>query len=415
MNTLYKKQSMWLIAATAILVAACGGGGSNDVPVTTPPPPASAAPAMLTVGPITGFGSVIVNGVRFDDSAAKVEIEDNEDRIGDKNGGLQIGMVVALKGDRKDDGSGRAQGISMEAEIRGPVQSVTPDASGTGGTLVAMGQSITTTATTTFLGVAKLADLKAGDIVQIHGLNKTSGEITAFLIQKKDSAAGYKTYGKVSAHDTAAKTFKIGTLLVKYDDKTELRKLPATSWNDLVLRVRGLASDFTASPLEFKAARIKQAGDFGDDNNRLNEAEVKGFISDLAADKSGFKINGVDIKVDSKTVYLPSGKSAGDLANGMLVEAEGSVANGVITAAKVKFEDENELEVELKGAISNFKTAADGTFMFTVRNQDVVTTKATAIDLRGRAAALADGVKVEVKGRQIVDGKLIAARVKVDD
>lgn len=413
MKPLYKKPAIWLIAATAVLIAACGGGG--DTATTGLPPPVAAAPPMLTVGPITGFGSVIVNGVRFDDSAAKVEIEDSEDRIGDKNGGLQIGMVVALKGDRKDDGSGHAQGISMEAEIRGPVQSVTPDASGTGGTLVAMGQSITTTATTTFLGVTKLADLKAGDIVQIHGLNKTSGEITAFLIQKKDSAIAYKTYGKVSAHDATGKTFKIGTLLVKYDDKTLLRKLPATSWNDLVVRVRGLATDFTASPLEFKAARIKQAGDFGDDNNKLNEAEVKGFISDLAADKSGFKINGVEVKVDGKTAYLPTGKSASDLATGVLVEAEGSIANGVITATKVKFENENELEVELKGAISNFKTAADGTFAFTVRNQDVVTTKTTAIDLRGRAAALADGVKVEVKGRQIVDGKLIAARVKVDD
>jgi hypothetical protein len=414
MKPIFKQICLLAASSAALLIAACGGGGGGGDSAAAPPPPAvGAAPTSLTVGPITGFGSVIVNGVRFDDSGAQIEFEDNDDRIGDKNGGLQIGMVVALKGQHSDDNNGRASNIYTEAELRGPVQSVAADS------LVVMGQTVRTTATTSFLGVANLAALKAGDTVQVHGLFNSAAEVTAFLIVRKDNSGGtYKTTGKVSAHDTVARTFKIGQLLLRYDTGTEQRKLPAGAWNDLVLRVRGPATGFTASPLELKAARIKQSSDFGDDNSSNSssgEIEVRGFVSDLAADKSSLKINGMEVKLSASTQILPAGRTLNDLANGKLVEAEGSMVSGVLTARKIKFEDENELEVELKGAISNFVQNTDGTLAFTVRNQDVVTNAGTSIDLRGRASALANGVIVEVKGRQIVNGKLVAQRVKVDD
>jgi hypothetical protein len=147
----------------------------------------------------------------------------------------------------------------------------------------------------------------------------------------------------------------------------------------------------------------------------MGEAEVRGFVSELAADKASFKANGVEVKLTQSTQILPANRSRDDLANGVLVEAEGSWDNGVLTARKIKFEDENEFELELKGAISDFVQNADGTMAFTVRNQAVITTTDTKIDLRGRASALANGMVVQVKSRQLVDGKLVAQRVKVED
>jgi hypothetical protein len=55
-------------ALLAAVVAACGGGGGSTPPDSNPPPAASS----FTSGAISGFGSVIVNGVRFDDSGAEV-------------------------------------------------------------------------------------------------------------------------------------------------------------------------------------------------------------------------------------------------------------------------------------------------------------------------------------------------------
>jgi len=54
----------------AILVTGCGGGGGGGSG-------SDPAQSSFTAGPITGFGSVIVNGIRFDVSGANVA--DDED------------------------------------------------------------------------------------------------------------------------------------------------------------------------------------------------------------------------------------------------------------------------------------------------------------------------------------------------
>ncbi len=63
MKTSLKRLMAGLCAASTALLVACGGGGSDGT--------SSAAPAAQYEGTVTGFGSVIVNGVRFDDSQAQ--------------------------------------------------------------------------------------------------------------------------------------------------------------------------------------------------------------------------------------------------------------------------------------------------------------------------------------------------------
>jgi hypothetical protein len=62
------------ILATAWLLLSCGGGGPAIVGI------GSGGSGGITSGPITGFGSVIVNGVKFDDTAARVTIDGVPDR-----------------------------------------------------------------------------------------------------------------------------------------------------------------------------------------------------------------------------------------------------------------------------------------------------------------------------------------------
>jgi hypothetical protein len=87
-----------LIAALAIpVLSACGG--SDD-----PAPPAA---TQTSVGTITAFGSVVVNGIRFDDSAATINMDDaltTRDR-------LRVGMVVQVRGQINANGTGVANSI----------------------------------------------------------------------------------------------------------------------------------------------------------------------------------------------------------------------------------------------------------------------------------------------------------------
>ena len=55
------------LLASLLLVAGCGGGGDGAVMTFS-----TTAPSVYTLGTITGFGSVIVNGVRFDDTQASI-------------------------------------------------------------------------------------------------------------------------------------------------------------------------------------------------------------------------------------------------------------------------------------------------------------------------------------------------------
>jgi len=74
------------LALTLLLVlAGCGGGGGgggSTPPVINPPPPTNGIDrGGIAVGPIDGFGSVIVNGVRFDTSAAAFTVNGSPNPI----------------------------------------------------------------------------------------------------------------------------------------------------------------------------------------------------------------------------------------------------------------------------------------------------------------------------------------------
>ncbi len=106
-----------LLAACLGVIAACGGGTDG----TGSPVPSAAG---ITTSGVMTKGSVIVNGVRFDDSAATV----TDDR-GRTASGLANGMVVKLRGRRIDSGSGIAERIDVENELRAAIASIDPASS----------------------------------------------------------------------------------------------------------------------------------------------------------------------------------------------------------------------------------------------------------------------------------------------
>jgi len=92
----------------ACVLAACGGGGGGDLAGVGTGGTGTVS-STVGVGPISGFGSVIISGVRYDDSAATVTDEDGNART---RADLKLGMVGAVSGSADFvAGTGVATGI----------------------------------------------------------------------------------------------------------------------------------------------------------------------------------------------------------------------------------------------------------------------------------------------------------------
>jgi hypothetical protein len=99
---------MLLAISLSAILSGCGdggggGGGNSTTPGTTPSSSATTT-AVVSTGPITGFGSVILNGIEFETTQAEIKVEDQVVREDE----LRIGMRVAVEGVRDNNGVARA-------------------------------------------------------------------------------------------------------------------------------------------------------------------------------------------------------------------------------------------------------------------------------------------------------------------
>lgn len=162
----------------AAWLAACGGGSDTSAGV------GSGGTGSYSGGPITGFGSIVVNGIHFDQTAAVVTDADNQPRTATE---LKLGMVVQLHGSPVTTQVGRqvatAAVIQLSSELLGPV-----DAIG-GSSLTVMGQTVLVNSGTYFAAdlPSGLASLVVSDVVEVYGFhNAANDSYVATRIEKRD-------------------------------------------------------------------------------------------------------------------------------------------------------------------------------------------------------------------------------------
>ena len=156
--------SLWM---AGVALVACGGGDVFSVA-----PGLGSGGTGIVAGTLTGLGSVIVDGVRYDDSGAVLERQ--PDLVQTQTLGLsdlQVGQNVYLE----LDSSGAPTRVRLDSQLVGPVGSVN-----TGGAqLTVWGQTvgINTDArlgpVTVLSGYASLADVSPLDLVQVYGVLQT--------------------------------------------------------------------------------------------------------------------------------------------------------------------------------------------------------------------------------------------------
>ena len=374
-----------VLAAVAALATGCGGGGGDSTSSAGSSTPPTATATGYTQGTVTGFGSVVVNGVRFDDSSASVT-----DDAGTKTSAsaLHLGMRVEVDHSAVDSSSASAKAVAFRygSLALGAVSAV--DA--TAGTVTVLGQVVDVSSSTVFDDAlaAGLSAVAVGAVVEVHGLvDSATGHISATRIESETGATAYKLRGTVAALDTSTKTLSIGGAVINYGGLASTL-VPSTLANGSSLRVL-LATTPVSGQWLAQSLGIKTAPKPADNTS----AQVRGNITAFTSATS-FTVGG--LVVDARSASFPDGSSA--LALGVQVEVQGTVTNGVLVATKVEVESKHRGDdshaLQLIGAITALDSAAK---TFVVRGVTVSRSSATTY-VNGVEADLAVGRKVHVKG-----------------
>ncbi len=372
---------------TALLVA-CGGGGD----MASGNGPASAQ--SFASGPISGLGSIIVGGVRFDDSAARVEDDDGAAHAARE---LKLGMMVEIQAGAIDDNAAKAAAslIRFGSEMIGPVASIDSTAQ----TLRVLDQTVEVKPTTVFEdGLAGFAALSVDQVLEIHAqFDAATGHYVATRIETDAGASVYRLRGVVSALDMTAKTFKIGDASINFAG-VPAADLVANLANDQRVRVRLQTSQVNGQWVALSVrSGMRKVDDIGD-------ARLRGLVTAFTSPQQ-FEVQGVAVDA-SNARFEPN---AAAVVLGALVEVRGSASNGTIVATRVKVRNPNDddlKQVELHGTLSALDTTAQ-TFM--LREVKIDYSQVTTWK-NGQASDLANDKRLEVKGVWSADrSKLIAA------
>lgn len=394
------KQSL-IVLALLSTITACGGGSSDS---STVQPPSggggTTTPTVGTTGVITGFGSVIVNGVHYSTTSTTVSTDDKDSGA---ESDLAVGMVVDVSGTLSADGStGTASSIKYSAHVEGPISLIDLAAK----QITVLGQVIDFDDLTVFEGIT--ADtLKVNDRVEISGYYKNPGQFYASRIELDSKPAQLlKVYGAVAELNTVAQTFKVGPQLVDYS-KARLDDFGSQQLaNGQTVKVKGSTIDATSQALVATEIDLKTKPTTNPDKLR-----TEGTVANLVADTS-FELNGVKLLLTASTAFENGTKA--DLINGALVKVQASNSTDGWKADKVVFIKAivSKTEGKVTAVNTTDKTFTVGTETYLVTPQTVLKDDSSRKVRFFELSSLVVNDYVEVVGFKNPQGSLVALKVE---
>jgi hypothetical protein len=342
-------------------------------------PPGTGGTGFMAQGTISGFGSVIVNGIRFDDSAATVQLDGQIASSSD----LRLGMVASVQGER---GADLTLGTASRIDIWSVAQGIVTQVLLNEFTLAGMVWQIDSA--TVFDGINSAA-LETGRRVAVWGLQSgVNGQRWTATRIAAVTANDVVSTGVVSLQGSLP--YLNGMLL----SGTGVDQLNGGE----ILRVQGTLN--TVADTLLVASFSMQGSSQGFLN--LDTLEIEGLVTSLLPNDH-FMLGA--IKVDaSKASYSPL---FAQISLGARVEVEGTWQSDVLQAVRCEIGDEDQLRrVEISARIEEFTSLAN----FVVRGQRCDASGVTAI-ANGSAADLKIGVKIKLTGLKSDDVVLVSTLV----
>ena len=408
--------------AVATLVAACGGGGGDSSGVGVGGAGTVASGGIggtggTAAGAISSFGSIFLNGVRFDTSNVGVSIDDSPGSVAQ----LKVGQVVEIKFSNLSGANATANSIAFKRNLLARVDSPADLASGT---LTVLGQTVKFDDSTIISGsgVTAATDLRAGDLVEVSGFDdRTSGDIRATRVDKTSTFRNGQTEVEVkgSISGLSGANFTIRGLAVTVGPGATLPPTPLA--NGQFVEVRGTtinaAGALVATRIKLEDTAVGVAN--GD------RVEIEGLISSFTSPGS-FQIGGVTVNASSATF---ENGAASNLGNGVKAEAEGTVTAGILVATKLSFRLSGGSgvsggggEVRLEGSATAVNSTANTITLFgkaiSVNNLTQFEDKkgGTSLNLSNFATMIVPTVDhLAVRGLADASGNIVASRVERND
>ena len=360
------------------VIGGCGGGVGSE------------GTGSYASGPISGFGSIIVNGVHFEESAAQVQDDDGQTLAGSA---LALGMVVQVTAgpvSTAADGSRRAvaSAVRTSRSLVGPASAVGLAS----GQLLVLGQKVWVSGDTVFDArlAGGLAGIASGQLLEVYGFyDSTRVAYTATRINPAATSAGLRVSGPVAALDPRSQTFSVGSQTYSFAALGTGVSPSEGEWVRLNLQ-----------PEPDSGGRWVVSGQRASDSAPKDRdgAGLDGVVS--------ARLSGNRFVVDGVTVDASAAQVSGTVAVGAEVEVSGSLRAGVLVAAVVKVSGDQARSFDLEGS----PTALDSTARrFLLRGVTVSYARSGLVFENGSAATL-----VGYTGKLHVEGVLSADRTLLE-
>jgi len=377
-------------------IASCGGGGGGGNSVAE----GGIGGTGISSGSISAFGSIVVNGTKFDVNAAPITV--NGDPAAEDD--LDIGYIVRVDGDLDD---GVAEEVRFEASLIGEVDANKILSGETVGTLVVLQQEVEITPTT----VLELKSVDGPDMITelqrvlVSGFRDSADRLIATHLELNPTETLDQIVGRVDVSNNM--NFTINGLVIDSNSAPDV--------DDLVI-VRGNYDP--TIPVFDPTSPVEELEDLVGVGI---EIELEGIV-DRFVNESDFDVNGVTVDADAANAIIVDESGApATFQQDSEVEVEGSFGStGILVADRVEVELED--NVEIVARVANDPAAGDPVQFFNANGTPELSVTVTEkTRLRDKSANpvenfsvadLAMGNWVELDAFEDGDGNVTALKIE---
>ena len=404
MNTSRCAFSLMGLMGIAGLLAACGSDGPPSVSAS-----GSGSGSASASGTITDFGSVFVNGKKFETENVEVRHDGVTERCTINpvtTCGFKKGMVVTVNGSFSGN-QHTASSVQQKDAVEGLVQSVAGD----GLSLVVMGQTVLVDNTTIIdnnIAGQNILNLVAGtDNVEVNGHIRPNGIIQATFIEKKLVGVTPEVRGFVNNHASGSATFRIGTLTVNYSgaDISDMPVPNGNNWDGRFVEAKG--TNFVSATTTLIATKVEPENQ--SIGNVIDEFEVEGFVTQAGTPNGNvidFTIGTTPVRTTASTEFR--GGTVDEIVVRAKMSAEGRFDGSTLIAKHVKFHESIRLEGDATVIGNTLTLTGLSGVTITVNSQ-------TELKDGGNTITVTDlqGNHVRVRGRVTGPNTVVATRIQM--